>query len=144
MQKEAKIIGRTCGGLYTVPHDLLDFIGFHQSLLESTRLVTQTFSVSHRPDWHVQSSVVHWNMPCSSGLPGLVLDFSTNQFHWTPADSPDSSDLQQIHWSPPESGGFHWTPAELIWHPYLIINKKITWHLKMSNTKVRICNPIAC
>ena len=74
-------------GLYTAPHDLPDSIGFHRSLLESTRLVTQTFSVSHRPNWQVQSGVVLRNMPCSGGLPGFGPDFSANQVHWTPLDS---------------------------------------------------------
>ena len=71
------------GGLYTAPHDLPDSVGFHRSLLESTRLVTQTFSVSHRPSWQVQSGVVRRNMPCSGGLPGFGPDFSANQVHWT-------------------------------------------------------------
>ena len=91
-------------GLYTAPHDLPDSIGFHRSLLESTRLVTQTFSVSHRPNWQVQSGVVRRNMPCSGGLPGFGPDFSANQVHWTPLDS---TGFQQLHWTPADSAGFH-------------------------------------
>ena len=92
------------GGLYTAPHDLPDSVRFRRSLLESTRLVTQTFSVSHRPNWQVQSGVVRQNMPCSGGLPGFGPDFSVNQVHWTPLDS---TGFQQLHWTPADSAGFH-------------------------------------
>ena len=94
-------------GLYTAQQDLTDSIGFHRSLLESTRLVTQTFSVSHRPNWQVQSGVVCRNMPCSGRLPGFGLDFSANQVHWTPLDWVDSTGFQQLHWTPADSAGFH-------------------------------------
>ena len=97
---------RNWQGLYTAPHNLL----------ESTRLVTQTFSVSHRPNWQVQSSVVRQNMPCSGRLSGFRPDFSANQVHWTPADS---SRLTRLQWISLDS-------SRTYIHPYLIINKKVT------------------